>query len=129
LATILAPTVCLGVLTACNPANVTSLTAKAIVTTSASVRVNASKQAVINLPNLERFIEDIQKRLPELDFEGKCLALDMLGITVYLDGENVEVTGVIELEDKALRCSNHLDDMCNVAPIPFSFKISTGTKE
>jgi len=50
---------------------------------------------------------------PEHAFDGKCLALDMLGITVYLDGENVEVTGAIELENKALRCSNHL----NLAPL------------
>ena len=36
--------------------------------------------------------------MPELDFNGKRLALDMLGITIWLDGENVEVTGVIEPE-------------------------------
>jgi site-specific DNA recombinase len=77
--------------------------------TELEARLKASKQAIINVPNLERFIEDMQKRLPELDFDGKRLALDMLGITVYLDGENVEVTGAIELEDKALRCSSHLD--------------------
>jgi len=81
--------------------------------TELEARLKASKQAVINVPNLERFIEDLQKRLPELDFEGKCLALNMLGITVYLDGENIEVTGVIELEDKALRCTSHL----NLAPL------------
>jgi len=81
--------------------------------TELEARLKASKQAVINVPNLERFIQDLQKRLPELDFDGKCLALDMLGITVYLDGENVEVTGAIELENKALRCSNHL----NLAPL------------
>ena len=77
--------------------------------TELEARLKASKQAVINVPNLERFIEDLQKRLPELDFEGKCLALNMLGITVYLDGENIEVTGVIELEDKALRCTSDVD--------------------
>ena len=49
----------------------------------------------------------MQKRLPELDFEGKRLALDMLGITVWLDGENVEVTGVIEPEKQVLRCSSN----------------------
>jgi predicted RNase H-like nuclease (RuvC/YqgF family) len=76
--------------------------------TELEARLEASRQAVINVPNLERFIEDLQKRLPELDFEGKRLALDMLGITVYLDCEIVEVTGAIELEDKALRCSYHL---------------------
>lgn len=58
----------------------------------------ASQDAVINVPNLERFIEDIQKRLPELDFQGKRLALDMLGIQVWLDGEKVEATGIIEPE-------------------------------
>ncbi len=66
--------------------------------TKLEAQIKASQDAVINVPNLERFIEDIQKRLPELDFEGKRLALDMLGITVYLDGHNVEVTGVIEPE-------------------------------
>ena len=52
-----------------------------------------------NVPNLERFIKDMQNKLPLLDFEGKRLALDMLGITVYLDGENVEIAGVICPED------------------------------
>jgi len=32
------------------------------------------------------FIRDIQGRLPELDYEGKQLALDMLGITVWVYG-------------------------------------------
>ncbi|MDO8686963.1 MAG: hypothetical protein Q7K41_00055, partial [Dehalococcoidales bacterium] len=36
--------------------------------------------------------------LSTLDFEGKRQALDMLGITVWLDGEAVEVTGVIDTE-------------------------------
>jgi hypothetical protein len=50
------------------------------------------------VPNLERFIEDIQKRLPGLDFKGKRLALEMLNITVWVDGEAVEITGTIEPE-------------------------------
>ena len=70
--------------------------------TELEAQLKASQDAVINVPNLERFIEDMQKQLPELDFEGKRLALDMLGITVYLDGENVEITGVISPEDSAI---------------------------
>ncbi|MFC1995018.1 recombinase family protein [Chloroflexota bacterium] len=70
-------------------------------------QLKTSQNAVINVPNLERFIEAMQKGLPELDFEGKRLALDMLGITVWLDGENVEVTGVIEPEAYQLRCSSN----------------------
>ena len=61
-------------------------------------RLKVSQEAAINVPNLERFIKDIQGKLPNLDFEGKRLALDMLGITVWLDGEKVEITGAIEPE-------------------------------
>jgi len=64
--------------------------------TELEAQLKASRDAVINVPNLERFIEDIHKRLPELDYEGKRLALDMLNITVWLDGENVEITGTID---------------------------------
>ncbi len=67
--------------------------------TELEAQLKASQEAIINVPNLERFIENMQKRLPELDFEGKRLALDMLGITVWLDGENVDITGVIDPEE------------------------------
>ncbi|MFC1983744.1 hypothetical protein ACFLVO_01840, partial [Chloroflexota bacterium] len=53
-------------------------------------QLKASQDAAINVPNLERFIRDIQDKLPDLDFEGKRLALDMLNITVWIDGENIE---------------------------------------
>ncbi|MFH1647147.1 MAG: recombinase family protein, partial [Chloroflexota bacterium] len=66
--------------------------------TELEAQLKASQNAIINVPSLERFIEDMQKRLPELDFEGKRLALDMLGITVWLDGESIEVTGTIDPE-------------------------------
>lgn len=60
------------------------------------------------MPKLEIFIKDIQERLPELDFEGKRLALDMLDITVWLDGDNIEITGVIEPEKQGLHCVSKL---------------------
>jgi len=75
--------------------------------TELEAQLKASQDAVINVPNLERFIEDMQKRLSELDFENKRLVLDMLGIMVYLDGENVEVTGVIDPEKQVLRCPSN----------------------
>lgn len=59
-------------------------------------QLKASREAAINVPNLKRFIEDVQDRLKEVDYEGKRLALKMLGITVWLDGENVEVTGTLD---------------------------------
>ena len=54
------------------------------------------------MPNLERFIQDIQKQLPNLDFEGKRLAPDMFDIKVYLDGESLEITGAISSEDTTI---------------------------
>ena len=73
-------------------------------------QLKVSQDAVINIPKLEGFIERMQSRLPQLDFEGKRLALDMLGITVWLDGENVEVTGTIDLENdlEVVRCTRNL---------------------
>lgn len=61
-------------------------------------QVHASHEAVISVPKLENFIAHIQHRLSNLDFEEKRLALEMLGITVWLDGEAVEITGTIDPE-------------------------------
>ncbi|MFC1914317.1 recombinase family protein [Chloroflexota bacterium] len=81
--------------------------------TELEAQLKASQDAVINVPNLERFIEDMQDKLPTLDFEGKRLALDMLGVTVWLDAQDVEVTGTIEPELQVLRCTHH-PDVCTV---------------
>jgi site-specific DNA recombinase len=80
-------------------------------------QLKVSQDAVINIPKLEGFIERMQSRLPQLDFEGKRLALDMLGITVWLDGENVEVTGAIDLENdlQVVRCTRNLE---KITPLP-----------
>ena len=61
-------------------------------------QLKASKEAVINVPKLQGFIERMQTGIKSLDFEGKRLVLDMLGITVWLDGDSVEVTGTIDPE-------------------------------
>ncbi|MFC2021266.1 hypothetical protein ACFLU1_05755 [Chloroflexota bacterium] len=76
------------------------------------------------MPNLERFIEDMQDKLPNLDFEGKRLALDMLGISVWLDGQTVEVTGTIEPELQVLRCTHH-PDVCSVVASLIPKRIET----
>jgi len=62
-------------------------------------KIKASKEAVISLPKLERFIELIQEKLSTLDFETKRMAIEMLDIKVWIDGYNVEVTGVIPVSD------------------------------
>lgn len=65
-------------------------------------QVTASENAVVSVPKLEGFIERVQSRIAGLDFEGKRQVLDMLGIKVWLDGEHVEITGVIPTEDMCI---------------------------
>jgi site-specific DNA recombinase len=60
--------------------------------------IKASREAVISLPNLERFIEFIHSRASALDFESKREVLDMLNITVWINGESVDLTGAVDPE-------------------------------
>jgi hypothetical protein len=60
-------------------------------------QVKASHEAVLSLPKLERFVELMREKLSALDFETKRIALDMLGIKVWLNGYNVEITGTIPI--------------------------------
>jgi len=88
-----------------------------------------SQDAVISIPKLESFIERVQSQIATLDFEGKRLVLDMLGITVWLDGQTVEVTGTIDAEgelEPVLRCTRNQESIGSVTPIPFSLRISAG---
>lgn len=65
-------------------------------------QIKASQDATINIPKLERFVELIQSRITALDYEGKRQVLDILGITVWLDGESVEIAGVIDAKDDVI---------------------------
>jgi site-specific DNA recombinase len=65
-------------------------------------QIKASQDAIVNVPKLESFIERIQGRIGMLDFEGKRQVLDMLGITAWLDGQTVDITGVIDPEDAVI---------------------------
>jgi len=66
------------------------------------IQIKASQEAIIDVPKLESFIELMQGRISGLDFEGKRQVLDMLDIKVWLDGESVEVTGVLPVTDDVI---------------------------
>ena len=63
------------------------------------VQIKASREAIISIPNLERFVELMREKLTTLDFETKRMAIEMLGIKAWLDGQDVEVTGVLPVSD------------------------------
>jgi len=62
-------------------------------------KIKSSQEAAISLPKLEHFVELVREKLSTLDFETKRMALEMLDIKVWIDGDNVEVTGVIPISD------------------------------
>jgi site-specific DNA recombinase len=57
------------------------------------------QDAIVNLPKMEKVVRIIQGRLTNLDYESKRLTLEALSIKVWLDGNNVEITGSIPLEE------------------------------
>ncbi|MBA7630781.1 hypothetical protein ES703_38306 [subsurface metagenome] len=65
-------------------------------------QLKASQEAAVNLPKLARFVELMRQQLSKLDFETKRLTLDMLNIKVWLDGYNVEITGVLPVSEDAI---------------------------
>jgi hypothetical protein len=99
-----------------NKAKETSNTQKA----ELKERIEVSTNAVLNVPQLESLIRTMQGKLSCLDFESKRLALNALDITVWLDGQNVEVTGIIEPENSGVGCSNLRDECYSIINSEFS---------
>lgn len=70
--------------------------------TELEAQIKASQGAAVSLPKLEHLIELMRDKLSSLDYETKRLALDMLNIKVWLDGQNVEITGTLPIADDAI---------------------------
>ena len=59
-------------------------------------QIKTSQNAIIDEAQMKDFIELLQGRIARDDYDGKRQALEMLGITVWLDGQEVEITGKID---------------------------------
>ncbi len=70
--------------------------------TELETQIKASQEATVSLPNLERTVELLRRQIKSLDFETKREFIDSLGIKVWLDGHNVEITGLIPVMDDAI---------------------------
>ena len=62
-------------------------------------QIQESREVAVCLPKLEDYVQRIREGLITLDFDMKRLALDMLNIKVWLDGQSLEITGSIPVED------------------------------
>ena len=70
-------------------------------------QIKASQDAVISIPKLEHTVELLRQQLKDPDFATKRDFIESMGIKVWLDGENVEITGFIPMEDAVL-CTRNL---------------------
>ena len=62
-------------------------------------QIQESGEAEASLPKLEEYIQIVRGKLTTLDFDMKRLALDMLNIKVFIDGQSMEITGTIPVEN------------------------------
>jgi len=75
--------------------------------TELEVQIKASQEAAVSIPNLERFVELMRDKISELNFETKRMVLEMLCIKVWIDGHNVEITGVLHISDDVVNVTTH----------------------
>jgi hypothetical protein len=67
-------------------------------------QIKASQDAIINIPKLQHAIQLMQQQIKDQDFAMKQDFMESMGITVWIDGENVNITGVL---DPNLGCNVH----------------------
>ena len=65
-------------------------------------RIKTSKEAIINIPKLAHTVELLRQKLKAPDFAMKRDFIESMGIKVWLDGEDVEITGFIPSEEVAI---------------------------
>ena len=65
-------------------------------------QIATAKNTEVNLPKIEAFIQTIRDKIANLDFDMKRLALDMLDIKAWIDGENIVITGCIPITDDVI---------------------------
>ncbi len=62
--------------------------------------IEGIKQTKVNVVSIERFCEMIKKSLGNLTFEDKRLALDALGIKVWVKGDEIVIEGLIPIGEE-----------------------------
>lgn len=86
-------------------------------------QLKASQDASLDIAKLEAAIERMQGGLVGLDYEGRRLFLEALNITVFIDGQNVEVTGAVDVDTHVI-ATTPLEVHGHNNKVPFSFKMT-----
>ena len=88
-------------------------------------KIKTSREAAISAPKLGSCIELIRKKLSSLDFGTKRQALDMLDVKVWLDGHNMEITGVLPIADDVNVTTRPWLCSHNIPLLPFCVTVKT----
>jgi site-specific DNA recombinase len=65
-------------------------------------RIEASKQAEVDMDSIKRCCELVRSNLADFTFENKRLALQALNIKVCIDGENIAIEGAVPMGEDAI---------------------------
>jgi site-specific DNA recombinase len=65
-------------------------------------QIRASRDAIISIPKLEHTVELLRQQLKDPDYTTKRDFIESMEIKVWLDGENVEITGFMPMEEDAI---------------------------
>ena len=65
-------------------------------------RIEASKQAEVDMGGIKRFCELARSNLAGFSFENKRLALEALNIKVWIDRDNITIQGAIPITDTVI---------------------------
>jgi site-specific DNA recombinase len=65
-------------------------------------QIRVSQDAIISVPKLERTVELIRLQLKDPDYATKRDFIESMGISVWMDGDDVEITGFLPTEEVAI---------------------------
>jgi hypothetical protein len=87
-------------------------------------QIKESQEAVINVPKIEQAVELLRQQLKDSDYATKRSLIERMGIKVWLDDENLEITGFIPIEKIAIATTLY-SSRSHHPTMPFRLKIKT----
>jgi site-specific DNA recombinase len=89
--------------------------------TEVEAQIKTSQEAVINVPKIEGAIRQLCEQIKDADYATRRSIIEKMEIKVWLDDENMEITGFIPTEKVVIATTLYSSHGHNTN-IPFSFK-------
>ena len=62
-------------------------------------RIETSKTLVVDVQRINDYFNKVRGNISDFTFEDKQLALEALNIKVHIDGDDIEIQGVVPVDD------------------------------